>query len=105
MKTILIAAGLILAPLGACPAFAQNEADVTGSVLAAPSGRFVFGQMSGSGEDQYMLDTQTGRLWKLESPGGSLTLVPISYLAHDATKTVLPPENDKEPVAKPGGSK
>ena len=105
MKTALFALGLLLAPLGVRHVLAQNDADITGTVLAAPSGRFVFGQMGGSGEDQYMLDTQTGRLWKLESPGGSLTLVPVSYLAHDATKTVLPPDNDKEPVTKPGSSK
>lgn len=36
-----------------------------GGVLAAPGGRFVFGQISELGRHQYMLDTQTGRLWKL----------------------------------------
>lgn len=36
-----------------------------GSVLASSSGRFVFGQISMMARDQYMLDTQTGRLWQL----------------------------------------
>jgi hypothetical protein len=37
----------------------------TGKVLGCSGGRFVFGQISDSSKDQYMLDTQTGRLWRI----------------------------------------
>lgn len=32
-------------------------------MLSSPGGRFVFGQISEFRRDQFMLDTQTGRLW------------------------------------------
>jgi hypothetical protein len=32
--------------------------------LSSAGGRFVFGQISDYGSDQYMLDTATGRLWQ-----------------------------------------
>ena len=32
-------------------------------MLSSPVGRFVFGQISEFRRDQFMLDTQTGRLW------------------------------------------
>lgn len=37
----------------------------TGSVLSATGGRFVYGQVSAFGRDQFMLDTQDGRLWRI----------------------------------------
>ncbi len=33
--------------------------------LGSANGRFVFGQISDFRSDQYMLDTQTGRLWQI----------------------------------------
>jgi hypothetical protein len=33
--------------------------------LSTTNGRFVFGQISDFRSDQYMLDTQTGRLWQI----------------------------------------
>lgn len=34
-------------------------------VLAAHGGRYVFGQVSPYAKHQYLLDTQTGRMWQL----------------------------------------
>ena len=34
-------------------------------ILSSPGGRFVFGQISDFRRDQFMLDTQTGRLWAI----------------------------------------
>ena len=99
MKTIVIAAGLACSSLCAHHALAQNN--LPGAVIASSGGRFVFGQMSGSGEDQYLLDTQTGRLWKLQSPEGALALVPVPYRAADATRTVLPPDEPAAAEQKP----
>ena len=38
-------------------------------VLSSENGRFVFGQISDSSKDQFMLDTQTGRLWRIAETG------------------------------------
>ena len=37
--------------------------------LSSSSGRFVFGQVSGSSKDKFMLDTYTGRLWQIAESG------------------------------------
>ena len=69
-------------------------------VLSAPNGRYQFGQISDYRKDQYMLDTQTGRLWVIksvtrgsDSPGaeGDLILDPIPYEGlTDTNRTVTP---------------
>ena len=38
-------------------------------VLSSNNGRFVFGQISNSSKDQFMLDTMTGRLWQIAESG------------------------------------
>jgi hypothetical protein len=63
------------------------------AVLSVTGGRYVFGQISSMRADQFMLDTQTGRLWQLavdtngapalqvvpyKSVAGSITLVPAT---------------------------
>jgi hypothetical protein len=37
--------------------------------LSSASGRFVFGQVSSSSKDKFMLDTDTGRLWQIAESG------------------------------------
>lgn len=44
---------------------AAADVEAPGTVLAAPGGRYVFGQVSAFGQHQFMLDTQTGRLWRM----------------------------------------
>jgi hypothetical protein len=56
--------------------------------VASPNGRYVFGQVSDFRRDQYMLDTQTGRLWvvvtrKDSSGNDSQLLQPLPYDAMD----------------------
>lgn len=46
----------------------QREA-VQPKCLSAQGGRFVFGQVSESGKDQFMLDTHTGRIWRISESG------------------------------------
>jgi len=48
----------------ACLSGAASADDIP-QVLSAAGGRFVFGQISTYHSDQYLLDTQTGRLWKI----------------------------------------
>jgi len=72
MKTallLLLISGAIAQPQELAPA-----------ILAAPGGRFVFGQISSARADQYMLDTATGRLWEMvQSKDGVRSLSPVHY--------------------------
>jgi hypothetical protein len=61
MKRILVAV-VAYAALGAWGQSAPRE---SGTVLSSQGGRYVFGQISPARRDQYMLDTQTGRLWQI----------------------------------------
>lgn len=56
----------------AAPVFAQfgitsppPQIPPSGKVLSSTGGRYVFGQISDSSKDQFMLDTHTGRLWRI----------------------------------------
>jgi hypothetical protein len=70
-----------------------------GKVLSAAGGRFVFGQISDSGKDQFMLDTLTGRLWRIgESSDVGMHLRPIPYRTEDGKYSPLP---DGAPESKP----
>ena len=51
-----------------------------GNTLSSQSGRYVFGQVSEMARDQYLLDTQTGRMWNIkQSTEGGEVLVPIMF--------------------------
>ena len=72
--------------------------DVPGSVLTASGGRYVLGQLSKFRMDQYLLDTQTGRMWQLtclKDGGGGLceqgALMPVQYVSTPDGYTVTPP--------------
>lgn len=58
MKTLNIMTAIALL----APSFAFAE---EGNVLSAEGGRYVFGQISDARRDQFMLDTATGRLWRV----------------------------------------
>jgi len=71
-------------------------------MLSSSGGRFVFGQISDFRRDQYMLDTQTGRLWQIamrkptnpdgtESSGDEFAILqPIPYSDFDGKLGVTP---------------
>lgn len=60
-------------------------------VLSSQNGRFVFGQISGSNKDQFMLDTATGRLWRMgESGKVGIFLKAVPYLDAEGECTFLP---------------
>ena len=48
---------------------AQTVLEPSFESLSAANGRFVFGQISDSSKDQFMLDTLTGRLWRIAESG------------------------------------
>lgn len=102
MMRNIIAVSLCLA---ACvPVSAQELTVKQGEkVLSSEGGRYVFGQVSDARRDQYMLDTKTGRLWRVVSakyknakgediPGdGFPILETILYEDVRGTRTVEPP--------------
>ncbi|MHB8916205.1 MAG: hypothetical protein ACYC4K_10390 [Thiobacillus sp.] len=64
--------------------------------LGSANGRFVFGQISDFRSDQYMIDTQTGRLWQIVertdekgSPAGRALQV-IPFVSVDGKLGLLP---------------
>ena len=60
-------------------------------VLSSVNGRFVFGQVSDFRRDQYLLDTQTGRLWQIvETENKQQILQPVLFSSIDGTRTLLP---------------
>ncbi len=62
-------------------------------VLSSSNGRFVFGQISNSGKDQFMLDTATGRLWQIGESGKiGVFLKSIPYRNEKGECTLLPDE-------------
>jgi hypothetical protein len=62
-------AAALLAALLPLAAWAQSTPSPAqpprGQPLSAPGGRYVFGQISDFRSDQYLLDTQTGRVWQI----------------------------------------
>ena len=72
-------------PLGiASPQPQQN-------VLSSSNGRFVFGQISDSSKDQFMLDTFSGRLWRIAESGEiGLFLRAVPYRTTEGEYKPLP---------------
>ena len=63
------------------------------AILFTTQGRFVFGQVSESSEDKFMLDTVTGMLWRLtKRTDVGLCLTVIPYYSKDGTCSSLPPK-------------
>ena len=76
-------------PLGLMSQKPQSEPQIC--VLSTSSGRYVFGQVSDSAKDKFMLDTQTGRLWKISEKGTvGEYLKEIPYLVKKGTYSPLP---------------
>jgi len=60
-------------------------------ILSSENGRFVFGQVSNSGKDQFMLDTATGRLWRISETGRiGIFLKSVPYLDEKGERSTLP---------------
>lgn len=76
--------------LAACAITGFCDNAVVG-VLSAPGGRYVFGQVSMARADQYLLDTQSGRMWQIaKSKEGSMVLEPVLFVASDDGYSLLP---------------
>lgn len=62
------------------------------------NGRFVFSQISDMRADQYLLDTQTGRVWVIVvGKEGERKLQPISIIQQNGLEAYIPePEEEAE---------
>ena len=69
-------------------------------LLSSANGRFVFGQISNSSKDQYMLDTFTGKLWRIAESGAiGIFLRSVPYRNEDGKCSALP-ENTPDSESK-----
>ncbi len=66
LLVLLYAANVFAQTLGAAPRQTEKSKQ---EILSSENGRFVFGQISDSSKDQFMLDTVTGRLWRIAETG------------------------------------
>jgi hypothetical protein len=82
----------------------QDRHESQKQVLSSSGGRFVFGQVSDSAKDQFMLDTYTGRLWKISERGDIGTfLKSIPYSNSDGKLSHVPeklPDSANEKTTK-----
>jgi hypothetical protein len=86
---------LVLCFILILPATAQERS--APAVLTASGGRFVFGQISSLARDQFMLDTQTGRLWQLTvDREGKPSLQPVPYSSTIGELHLEPPTAQRE---------
>ena len=64
--------------------------------LGRAGGRFVLGQLSPMRQDQFLLDTLTGRVWQLqENQKGERVMVEIRAICLDGT--IFPPSQASKP--------
>ena len=114
IKMVIMAMPLILLLLaGTTGAYAQplglgssKTQQPQQKILSSDSGRFVFGQISGSSKDQFMLDTTTGRLWRIGASGKLGTfLKSIPYRNAKGECTILPEEISDAGSEKPVSQK
>ncbi|MBW1997561.1 MAG: hypothetical protein JRJ29_06295 [Deltaproteobacteria bacterium] len=105
---IVFAFGIVSFPLfGPGDALAQfglgqqvPQQQAVGGVLGCAGGRYVFGQISDSSKDQFMLDTLTGRLWGIAKSGEvGLFLRAIPYKTEKGDYSLVP-----EPLSRPVGN-
>jgi hypothetical protein len=82
----------------------QPQVQPQSNVLGCAGGRFVFGQISDSNKDQFMLDTLSGRLWRVAESGDvGMYLTPVLYRTSDGSYSPLPDETQAQ--ARPSHNK
>ena len=76
-------------PLGIMSQPQQQKSKVES--LSAQNGRYVFGQISDSSKDKFMLDTWTGRLWRVAETGKiGVHLKTVPYLMEGGDTSPAP---------------
>lgn len=86
-----------LAFIVALPWISVAQENNIGRVLASDGGRYVFGQISSAARHQFMLDTQTGRLWVIVADEQQrLSLEPVPYFGLDAKLSLIPSSKEND---------
>ncbi|MBW1863110.1 MAG: hypothetical protein JRJ02_12170 [Deltaproteobacteria bacterium] len=96
LSSLLLFSSIVVCaqPLGIMSPQAQQN------VLSSSNGRFVFGQISDSGKDRFMLDTFSGRLWQIAESGEiGIFLRTVPYRTANGECSPLP-ENISESESK-----
>lgn len=92
--TLMSLAFFTASPLWAQPLGAISQRPIELSqhqTLSCPGGRFVFGQISSDSKDQFMLDTITGRLWRIAESGEVGTFLrSVPYRQQDGGYSPMP---------------
>ena len=84
VRLMLVVVGLLLAIV--CNAYSA-EGWPTG-VLNSPNGRFVLGQINQLVRDQFLLDTYTGKVWRLslyEKDNPNVAFYPVPFIPIELT--------------------
>ncbi len=69
----------------------QVQKEPRQEILNTAGGRFVFGQISDSPKDQFMLDTVTGRLWRIAETGeAGMFLRAVPYRTAEGKLSPIP---------------
>ena len=85
---------LLLLAITLCDLAAQPKEN---KILSSQNGRFVFGQVSEYRRDQFLLDTQTGRIWRIvEDSSKAVSLQQILFESIDGLKSLLPEEPNEQ---------
>jgi hypothetical protein len=86
---LLSATTVFSQPFGIGASQAQKESQY--EILNTAGGRFVFGQISDSSKDKFMLDTVTGRLWQIAETGeAGMFLRAVPYRTADGKLSHMP---------------
>ncbi len=100
---VLIVTWSLFALSGATCVFGQTLVDSSPQkenprqkILFSENGRYVFGQISDSSKDQFMLDTVTGRLWRIAETGEIGEFLRAIPYRNEEGETSLVPEKAPE---------
>jgi len=90
LLVLFYSANVFAQTLGSSP---QQTEKPKQEILFSENGRYVFGQISDSSKDQFMLDTVTGRLWRIAETGAiGMYLRAIPYRNDEGEISHVPEE-------------
>lgn len=97
IKKILFTSVLSIIFLSSNITFAQDNEGYPHGVLSSNGKRFVLGQISQLARDQYMLDTETGRLWQIvQGEKGNTVLQMVPYVMLNGGLSLVAPSAENE---------
>jgi hypothetical protein len=96
LSLTLVSLAMLAGGIGFSSQVLAQSANSNQPAVLGGNGRFVFGQINEYNADQYMLDTQTGRLWRLVDTvdGTTSVLEPVAYALPDGRTQATPPSAD-----------